>query len=307
MYFSAMDLLADVFSCLVVDDDPDEVEILRRALRDNSQDAKFELLVADTLESAFLLMEQHQVHLVILDLNLPDSRGFSTFVQFQDRHYSVPVVVVTGHEDQELALRAIRMGAQDYIVKGLFRPDLTLRAMRFAIERHRIMLSHLGRSMQDELTGLYNRRGFMEFGSKQLRLSVRDLKDLVLLYVDLDGMKTVNDTFGHEMGDQLLKDAATVLRAGLRETDIIARIGGDEFVALALGAAPEYTGIIITRIMRCVQDFNQSNARRYNISLSLGIASFDPRNPVELEELMLRADQAMYMDKRSHKEWMRRG
>lgn len=305
MYFSEMELQEDAFVCLVVDDDPDEIEILRRALHNHARDAKFQLLVAQTLEDAFLQMEKLDVHLVILDLNLPDSRGFATFVQFQDRHYSVPVVVVTGHEDEELALRAIRMGAQDYIIKGLYRPDLTLRAMRFAIERHRIISSHLGRAMNDELTGLYNRRGFTEFGTKQLRLSVRDLKDLVLMYVDLDNMKTVNDTFGHEMGDQMLKDTADILRKALRETDIIARMGGDEFVALALGAAPEYTGIIVTRLMRCVQEFNQSKVRPFNISLSLGIASFDPRNPIEMDELLIRADQAMYMDKRSHKDWAR--
>lgn len=307
MYFSGMELQEDAFVCLVVDDDPDEIEILRRTLQTHAQtqNAKFQLLVAPSLKEAFTALDQQAVHLVILDLNLPDSRGFATFITFQDKHYGMPVVVVTGHEDEELALRAIRMGAQDYIVKGLYRPDLTLRAMRFAIERHRIVASHMGHSMHDELTGLYNRRGFMEFGTKQLRLSVRDLKDLVVLYIDLDNMKTINDSFGHETGDQMLRDTADILRKALRETDIIARMGGDEFVALALGAAAEYTGIIITRIMRCVQEFNQSGTRRYNLSLSLGIASFDPRNPVELDELLMRADQAMYMDKRSHKDWSR--
>jgi len=300
-----MDEQEDVFVSLVVDDDPDEVEILRLALRDNTHDAKFQILVAETLADAVAILDKQTVHLTILDLNLPDSKGFNTFVQFQDRHFGMPVVVVTGHEDEELALRAIRMGAQDYIVKGAFRPELTVRAMRFAIERHRIMATHVGRSIQDDLTGLYNRRGFLEFGSKQLRLSVRDEKDLVLLYIDLDNMKMVNDNFGHEMGDLLLKDTADILRKALRDTDVIARMGGDEFVALALGAAPEYTGIIVTRLMRCVQEFNQSNLRKYNISLSLGIASFDPRNPVDIDELLMRADQAMYMDKRSHKNWMR--
>jgi diguanylate cyclase (GGDEF)-like protein len=127
----------------------------------------------------------------------------------------------------------------------------------------------------------------------------------VLLYVDLDNMKLVNDNFGHETGDLLLQDTAVILRKALRDTDIIGRIGGDEFVALALGAAPEYTGIIVTRLMRMVQDFNLNSERKYAISLSLGIASFDPRNPIEIDELMKRADQAMYMDKRSHKDWAR--
>jgi len=300
-----MNLHDDVFVSLVVDDDPDEIEILRHALKDNTRDADFEIIVADTLQKALQLLERRHVHLCILDLNLPDSKGFDTFIKFQDQHFEVPVVVVTGQEDEQLALRAIRMGAQDYIVKGLYRPELTARALRFAIERHRIMASHMGRAMQDELTGLYNRRGFLEFSTKQLRLSVRDEKDLVLLYIDLDNMKMVNDSFGHENGDNLLKDTADILRKALRETDILARMGGDEFVALALGAAPEYTGIIVTRLMRCVQDYNQSAQRPFNISLSLGIASFDPRNPVTIEELLMRADQAMYMDKRSHKDWAR--
>jgi diguanylate cyclase (GGDEF)-like protein len=119
-------------------------------------------------------------------------------------------------------------------------------------------------------------------------------------------MKLVNDTAGHEAGDDLLRNTALLLRKAFRDTDILARIGGDEFVALALGAAPEYTGIIVTRLMRCVQEFNQQVGLKYNIALSLGIASFDYRNPVSLDELLKRADQAMYMDKRSHKDWSRR-
>jgi len=300
-----MDQQEDIFVSLVVDDDPDEIEILRRALRDTN-DTRFQLIVAETLQSALDIMQRQTVHLVILDLNLPDSRGFDTFMTFQDRHYGVPVVVVTGYEDQSLAIRAIRMGAQDYIVKGSYKPDLTAKALRFAIERHRIMQSHMGRSMQDELTGLYNRRGFMDFARKQLRLAVRDEKDLMLLYADLDNMKLVNDNFGHEVGDELLKDTGEIMRKAFRETDILGRIGGDEFVALAVGAAPEYTGIIVTRLMRHVQEFNMKAERPYNIQISLGLASFDPRNPVELDELMHRADQAMYMDKRSHKDWTRR-
>ncbi len=292
----------DLFVSLVVDDDPDEVEILRHALRVHSRDAEFEVIEAHSLAEAFQILERRKVQLTLLDLNLPDSQGFSTFEKFQDRHFEQPVVVVTGHEDEDLALRAIRMGAQDYIVKGLYRPELTARAVRFAIERHRIMASHLGRSMEDELTGLYNRRGFQDYATKQLRLSVRDEKDLVLLYIDLDNMKLVNDSFGHEGGDAMLKDTSEILKVSLRETDLIARLGGDEFVALALGAAPEYTGIIVTRLLRNIQDFNTAQKRPFKLSLSLGIASFDPRNPISLEELMKRADQAMYMDKRSHKD-----
>jgi len=301
--YPTMSQQGDIFVCLVVDDDPDEVEILRHAMKDHNSDVDYEIIVAETLEKGLQVLERRRVHLTILDLNLPDSKGFDTFIKFQDQHFEVPVVVVTGFEDEQLALRAIRMGAQDYIVKGIYRPEQALRALRFAIERHRIMASHLTRSMQDDLTGLYNRRGFMDFATKQLRLAVRDEKDLVMLYIDLDNMKMVNDSFGHEHGDRLLKDTADLLRNALRETDILARMGGDEFVALALGAAPEYTGIIVTRLMRRIQEFNQASGRSFNISLSLGIASFDPRNPVSIDELLMRADQAMYMDKRSHKDW----
>ncbi|HSQ42955.1 MAG TPA: response regulator, partial [Fibrobacteraceae bacterium] len=186
--------ICESFIALVVDDDPAELEILRRAMTGCSPEVEFQIVTAGTLAEAFSVMDAQPVHLVILDLNLPDSRGFPTFERFQDRHFGVPVVVVTAQEDEQQALRTIRLGAQDYIVKGLFRPELTARAMRFAIERHRIVASHLGKAMHDDLTGVYNRRGFLEFAGKQLSLAVRDEKDLVLLYMDLDNMKMVNDS-----------------------------------------------------------------------------------------------------------------
>lgn len=290
----------DTFVCLVVEDDPDEVEFLNKALL-ASQESRFDLHIATTLAEAHQQAQSHEIHLIVLDLNLPDSRGFDTFIHFHEQHFNLPIVVITGFADQALALRAIRMGAQDYIEKGMYKPELTARAMRFAIERHRIMLAHLGQSMHDDLTNLYNRRGFIEFASKQLCLSIREEKDLILIYTDLDNLKQVNDSLGHEVGDQLICDTANILKRVLRGTDICARIGGDEMVAMALGASAEYTSIIITRIMRSIQDFNLMRHRPYLISISLGVASFDHQNPISLDELLHQADQAMYMDKRSHK------
>lgn len=289
---------------LLVEDDAGEAELIKRSLK-STMLADFVIQDAASLTEALLYLEKgNQVHLALLDLNLPDSRGLETFMTFQEKASSLPVILMTGYEDEDLALRAIRSGAQDYIVKGAVRPDQTARAMKFAIERHRMMQGLLDKSLTDELTRLYNRRGFNEIAQNQIKLSARSNKELILIYLDLDNMKGVNDNFGHEEGDHMICDAAEIIKDSFRETDIVARVGGDEFLVLALGTSPDYAGIIATRLLRNVSEFNKKGLRPYNLSISLGISGYDPRNPCELAELITRADNAMYMDKRSHKSWL---
>lgn len=298
-----LDLANQPIRVLVVEDDAAEIELMRRALRENFA-SDFDLVTAQSFAEAELILERKGINLVILDLNLPDSHALDTFLRFQDSYSQIPVILLTGQEDEELALRAIRGGAQDFIVKGAIRKDQTIRAMRFAVERHRLLQQTLGKSLTDDLTGLYNRRGFFELAQNQLKLSARNSKELILLYMDLDNMKGINDSFGHDIGDSLLCDMAEILRRSFRETDLCARLGGDEFVVLALGTSPEYAGLIATRLLRNVNEFNAGRERVYNISVSMGISSFDPSTPCSLENMLNRADHAMYMDKRSHKSWL---
>jgi diguanylate cyclase (GGDEF)-like protein/PAS domain S-box-containing protein len=154
-------------------------------------------------------------------------------------------------------------------------------------------------SITDHLTGLHNRRGFLTLAEQHLNLSSRTKMGMLLFFADLDGMKFINDTLGHEEGDKALIDVAMRLKETFRSSDIIARIGGDEFAILAIDTTGTSTEIIMTRLQDQFDRHNNERGRRYKISISMGVAYYDPDNPCSLDELMSRADKSMYDQKRS--------
>jgi diguanylate cyclase (GGDEF)-like protein/PAS domain S-box-containing protein len=154
-------------------------------------------------------------------------------------------------------------------------------------------------SINDELTGLYNRRGFLNMAERELKIAKRKKRTLVLFFADLDGLKWINDTFGHNEGDQALIDTGNILKKTFREVDIIALFGGDEFVILAIDASKSSAEILTTRLYENLTAHNSKETCRYNLSLSLGISCYDPEIPASLEELISQADSAMYEQKKS--------
>lgn len=156
-------------------------------------------------------------------------------------------------------------------------------------------------SLADALTGLNNRRGFFHLAEQQLRFANRSKSALLLLYADLDGLKHVNDAFGHKEGDLALIETANVLRETFRESDVIGRVGGDEFAVLAMAAGGTTADRIRSRIRQRVDARNAQEDRSYELSLSVGIAGYNPGDPCSLDELLARADALMYRDKR-HKQ-----
>lgn len=153
-------------------------------------------------------------------------------------------------------------------------------------------------SMIDDLTGLYNRRGFFTLAEQHLKLAERTGRNVLLMFADLDDFKEINDRFGHHEGDRALAEASRVIRSVFRDSDIISRIGGDEFAILALETS-EVSGDILSRRLRdALAARNQRSRRGYDVSLSLGIARFDPRNPATIADLLARADSLMYEHKR---------
>jgi diguanylate cyclase (GGDEF)-like protein len=152
-------------------------------------------------------------------------------------------------------------------------------------------------AISDSLTSLLNRRGFFLQASQELKVARRSGWRSMLIFADLDGLKRVNDEQGHAAGDQMITDTAKVLRGVLRESDVLARIGGDEFVAFTLDAYDPKT--IKERIRHAVEEFNDRNERPYRLSLSIGLVRCDPTGISSLEQLVEQADDAMYRDKRS--------
>ncbi len=153
-------------------------------------------------------------------------------------------------------------------------------------------------SIVDELTRLHNRRGFFNLVEQQLKMAVRYRKKMLLVFADMDGMKQINDTYGHNEGDRALIETAGVLKDTFRESDIIARIGGDEFVVLVTEASGLTRELISARLREKVDFFNKESVNPYSLSLSVGTVWYDPEKPDTIDELMAEADKLMYTDKK---------
>jgi diguanylate cyclase (GGDEF)-like protein/PAS domain S-box-containing protein len=161
----------------------------------------------------------------------------------------------------------------------------------------------LSTAITDELTDLYNRRGFFTLAEQQSKLADRYKKKISLLYLDLDGLKAINDRLGHKTGDQALRDLAGILKKTFRESDIIARVGGDEFVVLL--TEPPDTDIehsVLKHIQQNIDHHNTMAGRQYELLISIGISHYDPSSPCSIENLMKYADENMYEHKRHHKQ-----
>jgi diguanylate cyclase (GGDEF)-like protein/PAS domain S-box-containing protein len=185
-------------------------------------------------------------------------------------------------------------------------PTIVVNA-RDLTERQRLQAELRRMSVTDDLTGLNNRRGFFMLAEQEMKLARRLKKDLLLVFVDLDDFKSINDSHGHQVGDQALVETAEILRTTFRESDVLARLGGDEFVALAMFSPEEADDLIETRLHQTLAEHNARPSRRYSLSISTGAARFDARNVQSLAELMAMADDALYEKKRARKQGDRGG
>lgn len=281
---------------LLVEPDEDYIDELEAGLS-VSHAGVLEIEWVGELSQALARLTQGGLDAVLLSLDLPGSQGMVTF----DRAYAfapdVPILIVSDAADEDAAVSTVQAGAQDYLVKSEVGPSLIVRSVRHAIERHRLFSALRSLSLIDDLTGLYNRRGFSDLGEQYLKLARRSGRGVTMVYVDLDRFKTINDSFGHHVGDRALLKVSDILRATFRRSDIIARLGGDEFGVLALEAADESSETLIERLRERVQDFNESSPEPYQLSVSIGMSHHDDDPRVRLEDMVAEADAAMYREK----------
>ncbi len=170
---------------------------------------------------------------------------------------------------------------------------LTLRKLRLTNEKYENL------SLTDHLTDLHNRRGFFTFGLQQMKIAKRLKEDNYLLFLDIDNLKEVNDAHGHAVGDQLLQGVATILKNTLRESDVIGRIGGDEFAVLAMRSKGLGERALLARIEDGVQRFRLKKFGHLRLSVSMGLVRVDPQKYQQLDDFLAHADFLMYQQKRS--------
>jgi diguanylate cyclase (GGDEF)-like protein len=283
---------------LLVESDHDYLDDLRDRLGEVRAGAGIELEWAGELSHALARLTQGGIDAVLLDLDLPDSQGIVTFERTFAFAPDVPIIVLTEEEDEEVAVSTVQGGAQDYLVKEEAGAGLLARAVRHGIERHRLLSALRSLSLIDDLTGLYNRRGFADLGEQYLKLARRATRGVTLVFLDLDRFKTINDSLGHHVGDRALLKVADMLRATFRRSDIIARLGGDEFAVLALEASGESADLLLERLRDRFREFNANSREPYQLSVSIGMARHDGDLRIRLEDLLSAADGAMYEEKR---------
>ena len=251
-----------------------------------------------TPRDSFTRLAHGGVDVVLLAVSLAARRGFATFTELHALAPAVPFLFLSDAADERHGLEAVRAGAQDFLVKTDLEGDVLARAVRHAIERHRVHAALLDMALVDDLTGLYNRRGFLTLATRDLRLARGGGETLLVAFADLDDLKRVNDSAGHAVGDRALRDTAALLRQTFRDSDLVARIGGDEYAVLVRHAGPESAGTLAERLKRQLKDFNRRAGRPYQLSISLGFAAHKASTLGSVAGLLDRADRALYQDKR---------
>lgn len=294
------------FNVLLIEDNRADARLINELVsevRFTNLDFEF----AESIAQGLSRLASPGIDAILLDLHLPNSQGMDTFLQVRAHAGNIPILLLTGLSDEDLAIRAVREGAQDYLVKGQVSGNLLVRAINYAIERQRLLAQYEEAKQEaqrltliDDLTGLYNRRGFYTLGEQQWRLSGRKKQVFTLLYCDVDNLKSINDSSGHKAGDQALTLVAQLLRSTFRESDIIARMGGDEFAILAIEADSDGDGMI-ERLNERLEEFNRSKEFQWPLSLSIGWARYDPDKSRAIDDILAKADAQMYKAKQSRR------
>ncbi|MFA6601024.1 MAG: GGDEF domain-containing response regulator [Candidatus Omnitrophota bacterium] len=282
---------------LLIEDSADYANVVQIYFRQHKAPV-FNVVWAKTLKEGLdLLAQEPRFDIVLTDLYLPDSAGYETFSAIQQQFPGIPVVVITAFDDEKVALKAVENGAQDYLVKGDVTGKLITRVLGYALQRHRMREELTSLSLTDSLTGLSNRRGFATLAEQQVKLSHRLRRGFLVIVLDLDGLKAINDRFGHAGGDEALKMTAEALKKTFRESDIVARIGGDEFAVMAIDAGPLHAPEIMARLSHHLDELNARKQLPCAIALSTGMAYADPEVPSEIGPLIEQADKKMYEQK----------
>ena len=279
-------------SILLVDDDKSLLDTLNEGLSLRGYQCKAAMNATIALE----LLSKDLFDTMIIDIVLPDMSGLELTTKAKKIKPDMAIIIMTGYIDEFCYEDAMESGASDFIKKPFSVKELIARI------EHAEMHERLHDiSLHDELTGLYNRRGFFTLAEHLLKTAKRQQAGLFMLYCDLDGLKGINDSLGHQKGDWALIDIANILKDTFRDSDITARIGGDEFVVMPIETTGDNLEIVTNRLQKAVEMDNTKSKRKYNLSISTGTAYFDPLSPCTIDELLSQADRLMYEQKRTKK------
>ncbi|GAX60296.1 two-component sensor kinase [Candidatus Scalindua japonica] len=245
------------------------------------------------LGEALLELDNEHYDIVMLDLTLPDKQVLDTITRVCERSPEIPVVVMTSMEDEAMAVKALQKGAEEYLIKSKMNSNALSRILRHAIMRHKGRVELQSLSLVDDLTGMYNRKGFLLFAQQQLSIAIRTKRGMILFYIHIEGLNEINRESSRQYEDLAKIETANILKEAFRESDIIARHSRDEFTAIAIESFDANNEIIITRLQEEINNRNKQENRQYKLSLCIGTAYYDTEELCTIEELINRAKKAM--------------
>ena len=287
---------------LLVEDNRGDARLVEEMLND-APSTDFDVSHVERLTDARERIMQSGTGCVLLDLSLPDATRLEALMQLRAAAPDVPIVILSGLQDELLAVKAVQEGAQDYLIKGRVDGALLGRSINYAIERKRAEMELAHQAMHDGLTGLPNRTLFMDRLKHAIARADRHDALVGVMFLDLDGFKLINDSLGHEAGDRLLVALADRLREILRTSDTAARFGGDEFTVLCEDVASEEDVIhIAERILSAIDTPFQLASEKLFVTASMGIVTTEGRDE-DPETLIRDADAAMYRAKERGASW----
>jgi diguanylate cyclase (GGDEF)-like protein len=268
-----------------------------RGLLDAEGSSQFQIAHVGDLGLAAERLSTETSDILLLDLGDRQRHGRPLVQAARAAAPDTPMVILAETQDDILAIEALRLGVQDFLAKETLDGCSLARSLRYAMERHRLQKNLQNLSLIDDLTGLYNRRGFLALAEQHLRMIQRKGAAL-LIYVDLDDLKMINDSYGHLEGNRALIVTANVLRACFRQSDILARLGGDEFCVLMTDAGQDSALQLRKRLQHREDFINALSSWNFRLSLSVGIADVPVVHQPPLDQLLRAADAQMYEEKR---------
>ncbi len=285
---------------LVILDDADT----RKELHELLESEAYEVISVGDTDEVFRLAAEFEPDIIIVDVDLPSHSGFEICGELRasDLQHQTPIMLAGKTIDEDTIARSLFAGADDYIVptrklevRARIRVQLRNKRYRDALARVRSERDSLRRDLRvDALTGVLNRRSLE--AAIHTHLSARER--FAVLFGDIDHFKSINDRFGHDVGDTVLKAVAEMLKQGIRPGDAVGRYGGEEFVLVISGAGPESARLVAERHRKTIEGIDFSGVGPKQVTLSIGVAVFEPETTDEgLEDLLRRADLALYQAK----------
>ena len=287
------------FKVLAVDDSP----MYRKLVEEALSTEKYPVLFAKNGREAIEVLAEHEPALVITDWTMPDITGLELCRHIRSELHNeyTYIILVTSNSDKEQVIEGLAAGADDYLTKPFHSGELVARVGvgRRIIELHRQVeaknrqLEEL--ALTDSLTGLPNRRAIEFWAVRQLSAAARHGFPLWVAMADLDHFKGINDTYGHDAGDTILKGFSEILTANTRQSNLCGRLGGEEFVLILTHADRQQAGIAIERLRERVEKEQfKVQGRVVSVTASFGVAGFRGNQAPQFSVLLSRADAALY-------------